>query len=73
MTSYSIANKTSGAILGVYQGDDAAAALDAMADDAGYEDYRDMIFARNDTWNFSEADLDEMVEAALLGLVFTEV
>lgn len=36
---YSIMNTTSGEDLGGYEADDEQGALDAMAQDAGYEDY----------------------------------
>lgn len=39
MNSYHIQNTISGADLGTYQGATEAAALDAMARDAGYQDY----------------------------------
>ena len=41
MNRYLITNKASGAVLGVYQGTDAADALDCYARDAGYRDYDD--------------------------------
>lgn len=39
---YQIANRKSGVILGVYEGDDPAEALNAMAIESGYEDYADL-------------------------------
>jgi hypothetical protein len=41
MTTYTITNRTSGLVLGVYQGATEAEALDAMARDAGYRDFAD--------------------------------
>jgi hypothetical protein len=38
---FEIANTHSGLVLGVYEGETADDALDAMARDAGYQDYRD--------------------------------
>lgn len=43
MNSYHITNRTSGADLGIYDGDTLEAALDAMARDAGYRDRADAI------------------------------
>lgn len=37
--SYTITNRATGIDLGTYEGDSPAAALDAMARDAGYVDY----------------------------------
>lgn len=42
MTKFQIENTMTGAFLGVYEGADEAAALDAMAQDAGYADYADV-------------------------------
>jgi hypothetical protein len=42
MTKYQIENTKTGVFLGVYEGADEAAALDAMAQDAGYVDYADV-------------------------------
>ena len=39
---FNICNKVSGVDLGDYEGADKAEAMDAMAKDAGYKDYRDM-------------------------------
>ena len=39
MTAYRIVNTVTGFVLGIYRGDSEAAALDAMAVDAGYWDY----------------------------------
>ena len=39
MTRYRISNRNSGIVLGIYAGETVAAALDAMARDAGYRDY----------------------------------
>lgn len=39
MTHFTISNTISGAHLGIYQGDTKAQALDALANDAGYEDH----------------------------------
>ncbi len=39
MTRYQIENTASGIILGVYEANSENEALDAMARDAGYEDY----------------------------------
>jgi hypothetical protein len=41
MQSWDIVNKFSGHHLGVYEGDTAEAALDALAKDAGYRNYLD--------------------------------
>lgn len=41
MATYNICNKCSGVDLGDYEGETRAQALDAMARDAGYEDYED--------------------------------
>lgn len=38
---YSISNRISGHVLGVYEGDTEEQALDALAQDAGYRDYAD--------------------------------
>lgn len=38
-TRYRISNRRSGIVLGVYEADNARAALDALARDAGYADY----------------------------------
>lgn len=42
MNSYHIQNTISGSDLGIYQGDTRMQALDAMARDAGYDDYADL-------------------------------
>jgi len=39
MTTYTISNRSSGITLGQYDADTPAQALDAMARDAGYDDY----------------------------------
>ena len=39
---YKIENTTSGLIMGIYEADSEKAALDAMARDAGYDDYADL-------------------------------
>lgn len=45
---YQISSKTSGAVLGTYEGDSPAAALDAMAQDAGYADHREACIQSGD-------------------------
>jgi hypothetical protein len=40
MKTFEIGNRYSGVILGVYAGQDQFAAIDAMARDAGYTDYK---------------------------------
>jgi hypothetical protein len=39
MNKYQITNTISGVDLGIYEGNDCAEALDAMAQEAGYADY----------------------------------
>lgn len=41
MAHYQIENHVSGLVLGVYEGRDEHDALDALARDAGYDDYED--------------------------------
>lgn len=41
MTRYEIANRQSAAILGIFEAETPEAALDLMAQDAGYRDYAD--------------------------------
>lgn len=43
MPTFTITNTTSGVIVGDYEGQTADAALDAMAVDAGYADYADLL------------------------------
>lgn len=43
MTAYQITNRISGADLGEYDGETVEQALDAMARDAGYDDYADLL------------------------------
>lgn len=59
MTTYTITQMTSGVILGDFEAEDAEAAADAMARDAGYADFRDMCGISD------PEDLDEEVEKQL--------
>lgn len=60
MTKYSISNRDSGMDLGVYEAESADEALDAMARDAGYRDYRDACSITLS--NATTAELDAEVE-----------
>lgn len=53
MNSYSISNKISGSFLGIYVAESEADALDAMARDAGYADYAEVL----DTTDGTHGDL----------------
>lgn len=57
---YNICNRDSGFDLGIFEADSPEAALDAMARDAGYANYRDACSITLDTP--TDAELDEEVE-----------
>ena len=57
MKRWTIANKTSGQGLGTYKGATRDAALNALAKDAGYKNYREACKASNVTVKEALADL----------------
>ena len=48
MAKFQITQKTSGQIIGTFEADDERGALDAMARDAGYEDFEDSVLGVRD-------------------------
>lgn len=62
MTRYLISNRSSGAELGVYEGETEAEALDAMARDAGYDSFAAACVVTGET--VDEALDDLVIEAA---------
>ena len=69
MIKFQISNRTSGADLGVYEADDEAGALDAMARDAGYSDFSDLALVAD----FDDRSNDERIEAARADLDVIEL
>lgn len=70
-TTYRITSRT-GVDLGTYEGETAAEALDAMAQDAGYQSYRHAcgLYPAIATYH-SEATSEELAE--IFGLILSEV
>ncbi len=64
---FNICNKQSGVDLGDYEGSNEAAALDAMAKDAGYKNFRASCSISD------PKDLDEEVERQMADLIVTKV
>jgi hypothetical protein len=65
--TYSIAVKSSGVVLGDYEGETADDAVEAMARDAGYDSYRDMCSITD------PEDLDAEVERQRADLIVNAI
>lgn len=63
MGEFQISSVVSGMILGVYTAESEEGALDAMARDAGYADYRESVLIAKTGYESSD-EIDEMVRKA---------
>lgn len=70
MKRFSIGNKQ-GADLGIYEGETADDALDAMARDAGYSDYRNACSIT--LTDYTESELDDEVERCRAQMYVVEI
>ena len=70
MSTFRISNQTSGLELGLYEGRDAADALDEMARDAGYTSYAESVLISVSS-EASDEEKERILEAARADMIVT--